>query len=293
MDGSQGRADEVGKAMIRDILVPMTFTVGDDAALDAALRIAERTGARVAALITTEVPTSLPVDWTAFSAEVYAGMYEDASRRSQALAERLRIRLASADASAEIRRVEGMLQRASRTGALHAVHADLSVTSRAANAASRANAQAMFSDLLVASGRPVLLVPASGPVELPPRRACVAWQPTREASRAVHDAMPLLQSAEAVDVLVVDPDVSGGQHGAEPGADIAAHLAHHGLRVNVVQRPSMGLSVASAILRHAAEQGAELLVAGGYSHSRLREQVLGGVTQELFETAELPVLFSH
>ena len=92
---------------------------------------------------------------------------------------------------------------------------------------------------------------------------------------------------------MIDPAVGESAHGGEPGADIAAHLARHGLRVEVTVRPSMNFSVAYALLDHARTVGADLLVAGGYGHSRLREAVLGGSTRELLETAHLPVLFSH
>lgn len=78
-----------------------------------------------------------------------------------------------------------------------------------------------------------------------------------------------------------------------PGADIGAHLARHGLRVEIVQSPRLGDTTGAAILRHAKEQGAGLLVAGGYGHQRTREMVFGGVTKTLFEQAGLPVLFSH
>ena len=150
-----------------------------------------------------------------------------------------------------------------------------------------------FHDLLRHSGRPVLVVPDGHAATLPPKRVVIAWKPTRETSRAVADAMPLLQKADAVDVLVIDPAVGESAHGGEPGADIAAHLARHGLRVEVVTRPSMNFSVAYAVLEYARTVGADLVVAGGYGHSRLREALLGGTTRELLQTTHLPVLFSH
>lgn len=121
----------------------------------------------------------------------------------------------------------------------------------------------------------------------------MAWRPTREATRALHDAMPLLRVAESIDVLEVDPDVGKRGGGALPGADIATHLARHGLMVRVVLHTRSGESTAMAMIKHAERSGAELLVAGGYGHSRLREWALGGVTRELLQSTPVPVLFSH
>src|SRR3546814_14574015 len=92
---------------------------------------------------------------------------------------------------------------------------------------------------------------------------------------------------------MVDPRVGETSHGELPGADIAEHLARHGLRVEVVSRPREGVTAGVAILRHAREVGAQLVVAGGYGHSRMRQLVFGGVTRHLFEQADVPVLFSH
>ena len=114
-----------------------------------------------------------------------------------------------------------------------------------------------------------------------------------DIERMGSDALPLLLRARSVELVIVDPRVGEIRHGELPGADIAAHLARHGLRVEVASLPREGASAGEAILRRAREVGAQLLVAGGYGHSRAREQVFGGVTRRLFEHAEVPVLFSH
>jgi nucleotide-binding universal stress UspA family protein len=126
-----------------------------------------------------------------------------------------------------------------------------------------------------------------------PKRVVIAWQPTRETTRAVHDAMPFLRAADCVDVVVVDPEVGETAHGPDPGTDIATQLARHGLRVNVVQLPRAGTSVACVINDYVRQSNSDLLIAGGYGHSRLREFLLGGVTRELLSTVTVPTLFSH
>jgi nucleotide-binding universal stress UspA family protein len=105
--------------------------------------------------------------------------------------------------------------------------------------------------------------------------------------------MAFLLAAESVEILIIDPEVGEAVHGENPGADIATHLARHGLRVNVVCLPSSGRSVATAINDYAVHSGAHLLVAGGYGHNRLHEFLLGGVTRELLQITKVPVLFSH
>lgn len=147
--------------------------------------------------------------------------------------------------------------------------------------------------LLIESGRPLLVVPPGCQAPMPPRRIVAAWKPTREAARAFHDALPLFEQAEAIDILIVNPRGGERGHGEQPGADVAMHLLRHGLHVDVVVLPAGEDSIARAILRHAHQTGADLLVAGGYGHSRFREWVLGGATRDLFEAAQLPILFSH
>lgn len=138
-----------------------------------------------------------------------------------------------------------------------------------------------------------MVVPPHHPIELPIRHVVVAWKPSRESTRALHDALTLLAGATSIDVVTVDPEVSDEAHGEDPGVDIATHLARHDLQVNVVNLPRSGQTVATTLLRHAAATEAQLLVAGGYGHSRLREWVLGGTTRELLQAIHLPILFAH
>lgn len=279
--------------MIRDILVPMTRTDGDHAALAAALALGAHHRAHVAALVTVEMPSPMPSEWGAFPSSLYTGMLEEARAAGRRYADGIEARLAGTTAVTEVRVVEALLLHESRTAAVHGMHADLVVMAAPGQGEERRRREELFADVLAETGRPVLVVPAGQAPRMPPARVVIAWKPSRAASRAVHDALPLLREAEAIDVLLVDPQVREGKHGEEPGADLAIHLARHGLQVRLVAQPAMGNTVAEALLRHARETGADLLVAGGYSRSRFREQVLGGVTRDLLATAGLPVLFSH
>jgi nucleotide-binding universal stress UspA family protein len=280
--------------MYKDILVPYVNADSADAPAAAALALAEAFQAHVAMLVTVDVPRPMPSDWGAMAYDVYARLHEQARKRAHERAEALRGKFAHAAVPVEIRTTEAVSLYPQNAAALQARYADLSVLpAMPRDGADTVFVHDYFHDLLRQSGRPVLVVPRDSRATLPPKRAVIAWKPTREASRAIADAMPLLHGAEAVDVLVIDPVVGEAAHGGEPGADIAAHLARHGLKVEVVTRPRMNFSVAYAVLDYARAVGADLVVAGGYGHSRLREAMLGGTTRELLETAHLPVLFSH
>ncbi|MBN8214522.1 MAG: universal stress protein [Xanthomonadales bacterium] len=280
--------------MYKDILVPYVNAGSERAPAATAIALAEAFEAHVAMLVTVDVPAPMPSDWGAMAYDLYARLHEEARTRARARAEALREKFAHADVPFELRIAEAVSLYPQNAASLQARYADLTVLpTMPRDSAENMLVHDYFYDILRHSGRPVLVVPEGNTAALPPKRAVIAWKPTREASRAVADAMPLLRMADAIDVLVIDPVVGEAAHGGEPGADIAAHLARHGLKVEVVTRPSMNFSVTYALLEYARTVGADLIVAGGYGHSRLREALLGGTTRELLQTTHLPVLFSH
>jgi len=146
--------------------------------------------------------------------------------------------------------------------------------------------------LALASGRPVLIIPYVGRYEPIGSRVLVSWNRTREATRAVNDALPLLQKAERVTVLSINPE-QGDPQPNPPGADLARHLARHGVKVESSYTVAKDIAVGSAILSRAADLGADLIVMGCYGHSRLRELVLGGASREILGHMTVPVLMSH
>jgi nucleotide-binding universal stress UspA family protein len=145
----------------------------------------------------------------------------------------------------------------------------------------------------LASGRPILVVPYAGNFPNLGRRVVIGWNASREAARAVNDAMPLLTAAEIVSILTIDPREGPRAHGELPGADISLHLARHGVKAEIERAVSPDLPVGEALLSRAADLGADLLVMGAYGHSRARELLLGGATRSLLRSMTLPVLMSH
>ena len=145
----------------------------------------------------------------------------------------------------------------------------------------------------LASGRPVLAVPHIGLEKPIGGTVMLCWNASRESARAASDALPFLQAAKKVIVLLVEPHASDAGHGEEPGADVATWLARHGVKVVVQREVAADADVGNVILSRAADHEVDLIVMGIYGHSRMRELVLGGVSRTLLETMTVPVLMSH
>ena len=141
------------------------------------------------------------------------------------------------------------------------------------------------------SGRPVIVVPYIHKEPLKLDRVMVCWDGSREAARALGDAMPLLRRVGAVDVVVVTTERPKSDE--IPGADVAQMLAHHGLKVELQRIGGPATDVANIILNHASDTATDLIVMGAYGHSRLREFVLGGTTRAMLTSMTAPVLMSH
>jgi nucleotide-binding universal stress UspA family protein len=143
-------------------------------------------------------------------------------------------------------------------------------------------------DLLLQAGRPVLVLPA-GERTSGSRLAVVAWKDTREARRAVSDALPLLSRSTSVVIV----EVREHQEGRPTLGDAKVFLERHGVQARTELLPAGDLSAAGQIFDFASRNGADLIVAGAYGHSRLTEWVFGGVTREILSGCSLPCLLSH
>ncbi len=150
----------------------------------------------------------------------------------------------------------------------------------------------MLEDVLLNAGRPILAVPYAGRFETLGTHILVGWNGSREATRALHDALPFLTKAVAVTLLDAFP--ASGETPDDAGiTGIARYLGHHGIEAKIVRLPLDGVSAADALLSYTTDIDADLLVAGGYGHSRLRELVFGGVTRGLLQHLTVPILMSH
>lgn len=143
--------------------------------------------------------------------------------------------------------------------------------------------------VILACGRPALVVPYVGAFDHVGRKVLIAWNGRREAARAAHDALPLMAASESVTVLSVDAD----QETTQIGDELVGNLGRHGVKASRDSALSLESSIAEVILSRAADLSSDLIVLGCYGHSRMRELVLGGVTREILRSMTVPVLMAH
>lgn len=151
-------------------------------------------------------------------------------------------------------------------------------------------ARSFVEEVILTAGRPALMVPYAGHFPDTGKRVLIAWNASREAARAVTDALPLLAKADAVEVVAFG---EGGDHGDVPGADLALFLARHGVKATAARQNAPGVDVGNQILSRAADVNADLIVMGAYGHSRWRELALGGATRSVLDAMTVPVLMAH
>ncbi len=177
---------------------------------------------------------------------------------------------------------------------LHARYADLAIVGQVdPDGLAAADSLDVPGHVILYSGRPVIVVPFIGKFRKLAKNVLIAWNGSREAARVVNDALPLLQKAEAVTVLSLNPQKGVGQHGDLPGADISLHLARHGVKVDAAQSFADDIAVGDMLLSRAADIGADLIVMGGYGRSRLRELVMGGASRHILQHMTVPVFMAH
>jgi nucleotide-binding universal stress UspA family protein len=142
------------------------------------------------------------------------------------------------------------------------------------------------------AGRPVLIVPYAGTFDKVGRRILVAWDASMEATRAVTAAIPLLKHAAQVDIVLFNPVSRHDENGEQPGANIALFLGRHGIKVEVTQQRT-DIDIGNSLLSVANDLASDMIVMGGYGHSRFRELLLGGATRTILKSMTVPVWMVH
>jgi nucleotide-binding universal stress UspA family protein len=271
---------------IKDVLVHLDETPASERRLQAALALAAACNAQLSALYLIAEPFLPGMGGRHLPAELLREHLAHAEAEAEAVLASARAEAERQGVSLTVLRASGPLDRLPQLLARHARCTDLTIVGQADLAAHGVDDTALIEAAFMDSGRPALVIPRAGATVLPPQCVIVAWDGSREAARAANDAIPLLQAAELV--LVVDA------RGAidHPGAELVAHLVRHAVKAELRQVASSG-GIAEALLAQANAEAADLVVMGGYGHSRLREMMLGGTTRSMLEQMTLPVLFSH
>jgi nucleotide-binding universal stress UspA family protein len=277
---------------LKNLLVHIDDTPHCAHRLDVAAKLARDFGAHLSGIYVVPLPVVPAMMSTGYFPEGFIEEQEKLEReRAKKAKETFDAYMARAGIASEWRQREGAL---ASIVSMNARYADLAIVSQADPAGLPGHeVAALPAEVALTSGRPVLIIPYIGPGRSVATHVMVGWNASREATRAVNDAIPLLQRAKKVTVLSVDPEGGTAGHGQIPSADISLHLARHGVKVEAAQTVTGEIDVGDAILSRAADLGADLIVIGAYGHSRMREFILGGATRHLLQHMTVPLLISH
>ncbi len=275
--------------MIKDIVVHLTGSEEDGFRIGYAGAIAQAFDAHLTGLQVNLLPELIALTDPAASAYLQT-LLAEAGARAQKVTDTADQRLGALGVPHAVRRVDVYPNSVGNTLASEARTADLFVGTRPYG--DPTGQERVEEAVLFRSGRGCLFVPPGGTPPASYDTILVAWKNTREAARALAEAMPFLRRASQVVVGIVEEEGASEQYGTDPGADIGRYLSRHGVPVEI--KPIAGWVYAGeALLNEAQHTGAQMIVMGGYGHSRFREWVLGGVTRHVLTHASVPVLTAH
>jgi nucleotide-binding universal stress UspA family protein len=276
--------------MIKDIVVNLNVGEKANPACDYAVSVAATFDAHLAGIAFRYDPV-VPVSGAGYiPADVIDAQERDNEAATRAALDRFKASCTHAGVNGEPLTLNASFGGVGDQFARIARRFDLSIVGQAEPEASAVE-EIIAEAALFESGRPMIIVPYIQKAPLKLDNVMVCWDGSRSAARAIADALPLLAKAGRVEVVIVTNE--RGKQDEVAGADMGAHLARHGLNVDV-RRTALGdADVGDILLSHAADAGSDLIVMGGYGHSRLREFVLGGVTRSIVRSMTAPVLMAH
>lgn len=276
--------------MYKDLLVEIDGSETSRKRIDYAIELTRRFDGHLTGLFLLHVFLPPPAIGVYMTSEMENQILTGEQERAEAALEDFRKIAEREQISFETRTAKGVYNERARVFSLHGRYADLAIIGQQNPDEHVPSLDP--GDVVLAAGAPVVIVPHIGAPSTAAENVMIAWNASRESTRAVRDAMPLLEKTTSVDVVCFRPGATSA-HGEVPGADIGLHLSRHGIEVDVQVLEGQGVDVGNALLSHAADRGSDLLVMGGYGHSRLRESVLGGATRTILQSMTVPVLMSH
>jgi nucleotide-binding universal stress UspA family protein len=270
--------------LIKDIAVHLTGSNEDPVRLEYASALAERLGAHLTGLQMHMLPSLISLTDPSGSAFLQQ-LIDDSNAAADAVTANLRNQLAALGPHTELRRLDVFPDAAGNVLAEAVRLADLFVGTQPYGDPARS--ERIEEAVLFKAGRPCLFLPVRLQREVKLSTVLVGWKNTREAARAVADALPLLQAASLVDVVMVTEEAA-----ELGGADIGRYLSRHGVKAEVRTVPG-NPDAAATLLGEARAIRADLIVMGAYGHSRLLEMALGGATRDVLKNATIPVFMAH
>ena len=276
---------------LKDILVHIDSSPATAARLDFAIRLAQAHDAHLAAVYVVAIAPIHQYTEADLGPELIEA-HDRFMRESAEEAKRLfDEKISRVGVAAEWRQLEGAVP---EMVVLNARYADLAVVGQRVQGRLDAGAAPELPDHVVMDvGRPAIVVPYDGPPDTVGRRVLLAWNASRAAARATNDALPILQAADEVRIMVINPEQGIMGHGELPGADIATHLARHGVKGEVVTVTADRGTVGDELIAQCESFKADMMVIGSYGSFRLRELVFGGTTRRLLEKMTVPVFMSR
>lgn len=276
--------------MIKDVAVHLTGSPEDKTRIAHAAGIAQSLDAHLTGIYPHQLPDILAITDPSGSAFLQR-LVEQSVAQGEAVMGSLDCELRQLGLTYELRRLDVYPREVGYSLAREARQSDLFVGTRPYGDPNKG--QWVEEAVLFQSGRPCLFVPPAFEGRSDYKNVVVAWKDTREAARAVADALPLLKKAKSVVVAVVEEGLRAAEErGEAPDGDIGRFMGRHGIKaeVHVIEGWT---SVGPAILNEATRTAADLVVMGAYGHSRLREWMLGGATRDVLSRATVPVLVAH
>lgn len=277
--------------MLKDILVHIPADRTADGVVAAAVSVAATFGAHLDGIVCTYTPIN-PAIVVGASAAYYAAAaeYNTDTEEAAARLDQFEVAARAAGISHSARSICDSPVLANETLSEISRLYDLSIVVQPDDSARR-NTDPLPESVMFGSGRPMLMVPYihQGPIKMD--RVLICWDGGRQAARAVRDAMPFLHQAKTIELVAVNEDDEDPREAS--ASALIDHLSRHNLSVTAHRFTAPASNIHNAILSLAADCASDLMVMGGYGHSRLREFVLGGVTRGILQTMTLPALISH
>ncbi len=270
------------------------LTIGasqDDAEIDRALAISTELAAHLSVLVCGIAPPPPSSPYGVVSNDIWSGEIAEGQSAAEARATSLAERLSREEVSTSVEAHYVDRATIASLAARFARYADLTLVTPQLEGFETLQTCVM-DGALFESGRPILILPR-GAAGFRARKVMIAWDASVEASKAVRDAIDILEAADEVRAALVDPVPSFDGHGQEPGADLARYLGRHGIETIVDRLPRLGHDVADVLRRSAEDHAIDLIVMGGFGHSRLRERIFGGTTTRMMKQTTVPVLMAH